>query len=75
MSKIPIHAPLIVAAISVALVAFIVYLPALWNGFVNWDDPEYVYMNHHIRQIDFVLAAHQSKPNPAEPDLATLVLF
>jgi hypothetical protein len=33
------------------------------------------------RDIDFLvplpvlLAAHQSKPNPAEPDLATLVLF
>lgn len=33
------------------LITFIVYLPALENGFVNWDDDLYVYANHDIRSI------------------------
>lgn len=37
------------------LVAFIIYLPALQNEFVNWDDPHYVYKNTHIRSIDLNL--------------------
>ncbi|HLC18824.1 MAG TPA: tetratricopeptide repeat protein [Thermodesulfobacteriota bacterium] len=35
-----------------ALAAFLVYLPALGNGFVNWDDPVYVYENLGIRSFD-----------------------
>jgi protein O-mannosyl-transferase len=30
---------------AVALIAFAVYTPALWNGFVEFDDPDYVYRN------------------------------
>lgn len=41
--------PIITAAIVVALITFIVYLPALQNNFVNWDDVEYVYRNQHIQ--------------------------
>lgn len=40
------------AAASVALITFLVYLPALQNGFVNWDDDDYVYENPSI-QIRF----------------------
>jgi hypothetical protein len=36
----------------IALFTFLVFLPALWNGFVNWDDQEYVYENSFIRAID-----------------------
>ncbi len=40
-----------VAAV-VALLTFAVYLPALQNGFVEWDDGLYVYENTHIRSFD-----------------------
>jgi hypothetical protein len=40
-------------ALIVASVTFVVYLPALNNEFVNWDDPTYVYENYQIRSIDF----------------------
>lgn len=39
-------------AFSVALITFIVYIPALKNDFVNWDDQEYVYENRNIQSID-----------------------
>jgi tetratricopeptide (TPR) repeat protein len=40
------------AALLVASITFIVYLPALNNDFVNWDDFTYVSKNHEIRSID-----------------------
>ena len=39
---------------TVALVTFLVYLPALRNGFVEWDDGTYVLHNLHIRSLDLV---------------------
>ncbi len=36
---------------AIALSAVIVYLPALLNGFVNWDDDIYVYDNPSIRSL------------------------
>ena len=45
-------APLIAAALLSALIAFIIYLPALVNGFVLWDDPTYVYENPGIQSLD-----------------------
>lgn len=36
-------------AISIALLAFVVYLPALQNDFLNWDDNTYVVDNPFIR--------------------------
>jgi len=33
------------------IVSFLVYLPALRNGFVQWDDGTYVYENPHIRSL------------------------
>jgi len=40
------------AALIAAAVTSIVYLPSLWNGFVNWDDQWYVYINPLIKTID-----------------------
>jgi len=37
---------------AVALATFLVYLPALQNGFVEWDDGSYVLYNMHIRSLD-----------------------
>lgn len=34
-----------------ALLTFLVYIPSLDNGFVNWDDPTYVLENTHIRSL------------------------
>ncbi|MCL4475197.1 MAG: tetratricopeptide repeat protein [Nitrospirae bacterium] len=34
-----------------AAATLLIYLPALQNGFVNWDDPAYVYENPHIRSL------------------------
>lgn len=43
---------LIAASLLSALITFIIYLPALPNGFVNWDDPRYVYENPFIQNLD-----------------------
>jgi protein O-mannosyl-transferase len=32
-----------------ALLTFAVYLPTAWNGFVNFDDPDYVTKNAHVQ--------------------------
>lgn len=37
---------------AVALLTFVVYLPALQNSFVEWDDNIYVYENPHIRSMN-----------------------
>ena len=39
-------------AASVSLITFLVYLSSLQNGFVQWDDPEYVSENLHIRSFN-----------------------
>lgn len=36
----------------ISFITLLVYLPALQNDFVNWDDNEYVYANPHIRSLD-----------------------
>ena len=43
---------ILIAASLVAALTFLVYLPSLSNGFVNWDDPGYVYKNPNIRSFD-----------------------
>jgi tetratricopeptide (TPR) repeat protein len=40
------------AALLAALASFLLYLPDLGNGFINWDDDIYVYSNPHIRSFD-----------------------
>jgi Tfp pilus assembly protein PilF len=37
---------------TVAVVTFLVYLAALRNDFINWDDGPYVYENPHIRSLN-----------------------
>lgn len=37
----------------IAILTVLVYLPALDNDFVNWDDPYYIDENLHIRSLDF----------------------
>jgi tetratricopeptide (TPR) repeat protein len=36
---------------AILLISFMVYLPSLQNGFVNWDDHAFVYENPHINFI------------------------
>lgn len=43
------------AALSVAALTFLVFVPSLDNGFVTWDDDLYVYDNFHIRSLDMAL--------------------
>jgi tetratricopeptide (TPR) repeat protein len=38
---------------AVSLMTFAVYIPTLTNGFINWDDPIYVYENQHIRSLSW----------------------
>lgn len=37
----------------IALLTLMLYLPAVQNGFVNWDDPHYVSENMRIRSLDW----------------------
>jgi len=37
---------------AVFILALLFFIPVLGNGFVNWDDPLYVYENLHIRHLD-----------------------
>ena len=46
------RAPVYVAALSIALLTFLVYLPSLGGGFVNWDDDVYVTNNPQIWTLD-----------------------
>ena len=39
-------------AASVALATILVYLPALRNEFITWDDMVYIFENSHIRSVD-----------------------
>lgn len=39
-------------ALGAALVCFLVYLPALFCDFINWDDPDYIIYNPGIRLLD-----------------------
>lgn len=40
------------SALFIVLITFITYLPALKNGFVNWDDNLYVYENLDIQALN-----------------------
>jgi tetratricopeptide (TPR) repeat protein len=41
------------AAFVISLLTALLYLPALQNNFVNWDDQYYVYENSNILSIDY----------------------
>ncbi len=38
----------ILLALSLVVLVLALYLPSLWNGFVNYDDPDYVTRNAHV---------------------------
>lgn len=40
----------ILLALALAVLTFALYLPALHNGFVNYDDPDYVTRNGRVLQ-------------------------
>jgi tetratricopeptide (TPR) repeat protein len=42
-------------AAAVALITVLAYLSCLKNGFVNWDDTQYILDNSHIRSFDAAL--------------------
>ncbi len=42
----------IVLVVSLVLITFVVYIPSLYNGFVNWDDNTYIVNNPHICSIN-----------------------
>lgn len=39
-------------ALVIAVAVLVLYLPALQNDFVNWDDQYYIFENPHIRSFD-----------------------
>ena len=41
---------LVLVAFALALLVFVLYLPALRNGFVNYDDPDYLTHNARVLQ-------------------------
>jgi len=45
------HRSRVFIAVSVGLLTFAIYLPALRNGFVNWDDDLYLLDNPHITSL------------------------
>ncbi|MBL4623936.1 MAG: tetratricopeptide repeat protein, partial [Flavobacteriales bacterium] len=38
---------------SILGITFLAFLPSLWNGFVLWDDPEYVFQNPFFKDFSF----------------------
>jgi tetratricopeptide (TPR) repeat protein len=50
--KKPVKSTTWLVAIVPALATFLIYLPALHNNFVNWDDDDYIYQNPFIQKID-----------------------
>ncbi|MCD4678981.1 MAG: tetratricopeptide repeat protein [Bacteroidales bacterium] len=54
----------IAAAITLGVVTFIIFLPALGNDFVNWDDPAYVLNNMRIRNFDLGVLIEMFNPFP-----------
>lgn len=49
----PIEHPPWVVPLSISMVTFFFYLPILYNGFVNWDDPTAILENYHIHSLNF----------------------
>lgn len=52
-AMIPVRALLVrgLIPVLVALITFVVFLPTLQNGFVNWDDPSHLLENPHYRGL------------------------
>ena len=47
----PLRRMVIAGGIMVFMIAVLLYIPALRNNFVNWDDGIYIYENIHIRSL------------------------
>jgi Tfp pilus assembly protein PilF len=43
---------LLIVSFLISLITILVYIPALHNDFVNWDDHDYIYKNSNIQSID-----------------------
>ena len=41
-------------ALCVTILTFVVFIPALQNEFVNWDDDRYVSQNYNLRSINLI---------------------
>ena len=41
---------IVLLALALAVATMVLYLPALRNGFVSLDDPDYVTQNSHVQQ-------------------------
>jgi tetratricopeptide (TPR) repeat protein len=54
------------------LLTFIVYLPALSAGFVNWDDPDYVINNLFIRSLSNI---HEILTKPVQGNYHPLTML
>lgn len=50
-SGISVRDRLVMLSVALAVVAGFFYLPALGGQFINWDDPNYVTDNEHIRRL------------------------
>ncbi|MHC4184099.1 MAG: tetratricopeptide repeat protein, partial [Planctomycetota bacterium] len=44
---------LLIVSFLISLITILVYLPALQNDFVNWDDDYYIYENPNIQSLGF----------------------
>jgi protein O-mannosyl-transferase len=53
MNKIGRYNKTLLAAIGTAVFTFLIYLPALQNSFVTWDDNVYIYENRMITSLDW----------------------
>jgi hypothetical protein len=43
---------LFIVSFLISLITILIYLPALQNDFVNWDDNEYVYENPYVQSFN-----------------------
>lgn len=65
-----------IIAFLISIVTFIIYIPALSNGFVNWDDNVYVYDNQNIQSLnsDFLKWIFTADSNPTWHPLTLLTI-
>lgn len=52
-SKKPFLYIMVVGAIIIFCISIVLYIPALNNEFINWDDEKYVYLNENIHSLNF----------------------
>lgn len=52
LTKRPLQAGVYLIFAAVSLLTFIVFTPAIGNGFINWDDSVYAFANPNLQKID-----------------------